>query len=182
MPGSAEKLQNRRLDLSSCAGLLLALGGVIVGLLLEGGRIGDITQLTAAMIVFGGTLGAVMVTTPTTALRGAVKELPSVFWYPVISSERLLQDILSLAAKARRTGIISLENDAEEIPDVFFRKALRLAVDGTDLKVVRRIMDLEIEAAEGKGEAEAKVFESAGGYSPTVGIIGAVLGLIQVMK
>src|SRR5205085_11114674 len=81
-----------------------------------------------------------------------------------------------------RTGIISLENDAEEIPDPFFRKALRLAVDGTDLKVVRRIMDLEIEGAELKGEAETKVFEAAGGYSPTIGIIGAVLGLMQVIK
>jgi chemotaxis protein MotA len=182
MSDSAEQLQNRKLDYSSFGGLCLALGGIIGGLLLEGGRISDITQLTAAMIVFGGTLGAVMLTTPTSVLRGAAKKLPSVFWYPVISSERLLQDILKLAAKARRTGIISLENDAEGIPDAFFRKALRLAIDGTDLKVVRRIMELEIEAAEIKGEAEAKVFEAAGGYSPTVGIIGAVLGLIQVMK
>lgn len=182
MSDSTEKSQHRKLDYSSFGGLCLALGGIIGGLLLEGGRISDITQLTAAMIVFGGTLGAVMLTTPTSVLRAAAKELPSVFWYPVIPSERLLQDILKLAAKARRTGVISLESDAEEIPDAFFRKALRLAIDGTDLKVVRRIMELEIEAAEVKGEAEAKVFESAGGYSPTVGIIGAVLGLIQVMK
>ncbi len=153
MPDSAEKLERRELDYASFAGLCLALGGIVGGLLLEGGRISDITQITAAMIVIGGTLGAVMVTTPTSALRGAAKKLPSVFWYPVISSERLLQDILKLAAKARRTGIISLEDDAEEMPDAFFRKALRLAIDGTDLKVVRRIMELEIEA---RGAQRAK--------------------------
>ena len=182
MPDSMGKLQQRRVDPASLAGLVLALGGIIGGLLLEGGRLSDISQLTAAMIVLGGTFGAVMVTTPMSVLAAAMKTLPSVFWYPVVSGDRLLQDILRLAAKARRTGIISLENDAEEIADPFFRKTLQLAVDGTDLKVVRRIMHLEIETAEIKGEAEAKVFEAAGGYSPTVGIIGAVLGLIQVMK
>jgi chemotaxis protein MotA len=182
MSDSAEKLPQRKLDVASLGGLALALAGVVGGLLLEGGRVSDITQLTAAMIVLGGTLGAVMVTTPMSALSGAVKKLPSVFWYPVLSSEALLQDILRLAAKARRTGIISLERDAEEIPNSFFRKALRLAIDGTDLKVVRRIMELELESAEMKGDSEARVFEAAGGYAPTVGIIGAVLGLIQVMK
>lgn len=181
MPESAKK-QQRKIDRASLAGLVVALGGIIGGLLLEGGRLSDISQLTAAMIVLGGTLGAVMLTTPMSVLVAAFKKLPSVFWYPTVAGDELLQDILRLAAKARRTGVISLEHDAEELPDQFFRKALRLAVDGTDLKIVRRIMDLEIEAAEIKGEAEAKVFEAAGGYAPTVGIIGAVLGLIQVMK
>src|SRR3954453_14676292 len=182
MPDSAKKLERRASDRPSLAGLVVALVGIIGGLLLEGGRLSDISQLTAAMIVLGGTFGAVMVTTPMPVLAAAVKKLPSVFWYPVVSGDQLLQHILRLAAKARRTGIISLEDDAEEVPDPFFRKALRLAIDGADLKVVRRIMDLEMEAAEINGEGEAKVFEAAGGYSPTVGIIGAVLGLIQVMK
>src|SRR5689334_8171443 len=176
MSESADKLQQRKLDTASFGGLALALAGIIGGLLLEGGRLGDITQLTAAMIVLGGTFGAVMVTTPMPVLTAALKSLPSVFWLPATSSNELLQDILRLAAKARRTGIIALESDLEEISNLFFRKALRLAIDGADLKVVRRIMELEIEAAEMKGEAEARVFEVAGGYAPTVGIIGAVLG------
>jgi chemotaxis protein MotA len=182
MASSEKKSQKRIIDRASFAGLAIALGGIIGGLLLEGGRLSDITQLTAAMIVLGGTAGAVMVTTPMPVLAAACKRLPSVFWYPATSSDQVLQVILRLAAKARRTGIISLEEDAEGTPDPFFRKALRLAIDGTDLKIIRRIMELEIEAAEIKAEAEAKVFGSAAGYSPTVGIIGAVLGLIQVMK
>ncbi|MFL6451190.1 MAG: flagellar motor protein [Bryobacteraceae bacterium] len=181
MADSAKKIK-RKLDLASLGGLAVAFGGIIGGLLLEGGRLSDISQITAAMIVLGGTFGAVMVTTPMSVLVSAFRKLPSVFWYPVMSGDELLQDILRLASKARRTGMISLDGDAEELADPFFRKTLQLAVDGTDLKVVRRIMDLEIEATEAKGEAEAKVFDAAGGYSPTVGIIGAVLGLIQVMK
>lgn len=182
MPAPAEQSEKRRIDRSTVAGLAVALTGIIGGLLLEGGRLGDITQLTAAMIVLGGTFGAVMVTTPMPVLTAALKALPSVFWLPPASSKQLFQDILRLAAKARRTGIIALESDLEEISNPFFSKALRLAIDGADLKVVRRIMELEIDSAEAKGEAEAKVFEAAGGYAPTVGIIGAVLGLIQVMK
>src|SRR3954449_8980348 len=171
-----------KLDLATVFGLLVALGGIVGGLLLEGGKLSDISQLTAAMIVLGGTIGAVMVTTPLSTLKAAVHKLPSVLWQPNLSVDQTMADILSFAARARRSGVVSLESDAEEISDPFFRKALLLAVDGTDLKVVRRVMELELEAAEQRGEATAKVFESAGGYAPTIGIIGAVLGLIQVMK
>ena len=171
-----------KIDLATLFGLLVALGGIVGGLLLEGGKLSDISQLTAAMIVLGGTIGAVMVTTPLSTLKAAVHKLPSVLWQPNLSVDQTMADILSFAARARRSGVVSLESDAEEISDPFFRKALLLAVDGTDLKVVRRVMELELEAAEQRGEATAKVFESAGGYAPTIGIIGAVLGLIQVMK
>src|SRR3954462_5514120 len=126
MPDSAKKLKKRAIDRASLAGLVVALVGIIGGLLLEGGRLGDITQLTAAMIVLGGTFGAVMVTTPMPVLTAALKSLPSVFWIPTTSSNLLLQDILRLAAKARRTGIIALESDLGEISNLFFRKALRL--------------------------------------------------------
>jgi chemotaxis protein MotA len=180
-----KKLTNIRLgnlDYTTLAGLVLATLGIVGGLLLEGGKVSDISQLTAALIVLGGTLGAVMVTTPMPVLAAAVKKLPSIFWRPVLSADSLIQQILTLAAKARRQGLVSLDNELDEIENRFFRKALMLAIDGTDLKEVRRIMDMEIIAAERQGEAEAKVFESAGGYAPTIGIIGAVLGLIQVMK
>src|SRR3982750_344815 len=123
MASFGKKPQNGIIDRASFAGLTVALVGIIGGLLLEGGRLSDISQLTAAMIVLGGTFGAVMVTTPMPVLAAAVKKLPSVFWYPVVSGDQLLQHILRLAAKARRTGIISLEDDAEEVPDPFFRKA-----------------------------------------------------------
>jgi chemotaxis protein MotA len=171
-----------RLDLASLAGLLLALGGILGGLLLEGGRASDVGQYTAALIVLGGTLGAVMLTTPARQLWAALKRVKDVFWDTTPALSDVMQQLLDFARQARRSGILSLENDSDALADQFLRKALSLAVDGTDLRDLRRIMELEIELAERRGEAEAKVFETAGGYSPTIGIIGAVLGLIQVMK
>ncbi len=169
-------------DLSSLAGVCIALLGILGGLLLEGGRLSDVAQLTAALIVLGGTVGAVMVTTPFALLVAAVKKLPQVFWNSTPSSESATEQLLAFATRARKGGMVSLESDVAFISDPFLRKALTLAVDGTDLQDIRRIMELELEMAERHGEAEARVFEAAGGYAPTIGIIGAVLGLIQVMK
>ena len=170
------------LDLATLTGLLVALCGIVGGLLLEGGRLSDISQLNAALIVLGGTIGAVMVTTPSHILLAAVKKVPSIFWQPAYTPDGAISEILALAAKARRKGIVSLDGEIAQLSDPFMRKAVALMVDGTDLKVMRSIMELELESAELRGEAEAKVYESAGGYAPTVGIIGAVMGLIQVMK
>jgi chemotaxis protein MotA len=176
------KYGSRRPDLSTIAGLVVAGLGILGGLLLEGGRFSDIGQITAALIVLGGTLGAVMVTTPTRLLLAGVKKLPDVFWDSTPPGDFAVQQILAFARRARKNGLISLETDVASISDPFLRKGLSLAVDGADLQDVRRIMELELEMAERRGEAEARVFESAGGYAPTIGIIGAVLGLIQVMK
>jgi len=171
-----------RPDLATLAGLVIALGGIIGGLILEGGRLAQILQGTAAMIVFGGTLGAVMVTTPISALKGAVKRLLAVFVEKSQSPENAIETIIGYATKARKNGIVSLESEADAIADPFLRKALNLAVDGTDLQELRKMMELDSAMEEQRGEAAAKVFEAAGGYAPTIGIIGAVLGLIQVMQ
>jgi chemotaxis protein MotA len=180
----ADKNKNTgtRPDLATLAGLVVALGGIIGGLLLEGGHIAQILQGTAAMIVFGGTLGAVMVTTPFNILKGAAKRMLAVFFERAQSPEDAIEEIIGYATKARKNGIVSLETEADTAADPFLRKALSLAVDGTDLQELRKMMELEINMQEQRGEAEAKVFEAAGGYAPTIGIIGAVLGLIQVMQ
>lgn len=170
------------LDFSSIAGVAIALGGILGGLILEGGSINDVAQVTGAIIVLGGTLGAVMVTTPAAVLIGALKQLKLVFFQPRHEPRKIIEEVLVYAARARRNGIVSLEPDIEKIEDPFLRKALSLGVDGTDLQELQEMMNLEIDAEERRGRAEAKVYESAGGYSPTIGIIGAVLGLIQVMK
>lgn len=180
--GKTPKGPGTKPDLASIAGLVLALSGILGGLVLEGGRIADLAQVTAAMIVLGGTLGAVMVTTPFSILLSALKRLGGVFFERQLSSAQILEEIISYASKARKNSIVSLEADLDKIPDPFMRKALSLAVDGTDLNALRTIMDLDIALDEKAGEAEAKVYESAGGYAPTIGIIGAILGLIQVMK
>src|SRR4051812_18023096 len=169
-------------DLASLGGVALAVGGIVAGLILEGGKIQDISQFTAGLIVMGGTVGAVMLTSPMGTVIGAAKKIGSVFFEKKPSFEATLDEIVEYAAQARRQGIVSLEQQAGTIADPFLRKALNLAVDGVEMSQIRAIMELEIELQEQDGDAEAKVFEAAGGYAPTVGIIGAVLGLIQVMK
>jgi chemotaxis protein MotA len=123
-----------------------------------------------------------MVSTPFNLLRGAMKSLASVFFEKLESPEAMIDQIVNYSGQARKSGIVSLEMVADQEPDPFLRKALTLAVDGTDLQELRKMMELEIVVEEHHAEAEAKIFEGAGGYSPTIGIIGAVLGLIQVMK
>jgi chemotaxis protein MotA len=180
--GKAAKSGGMKPDLATIGGLAVAFGGILGGMMLEGGKLGEILQFTAGMIVVGGTFGAVMITTPLSLLFAAVKKLPLVFLERSGSTSDVVEEILSYATRARKNGIVSLESDIDKIGDPFLKKALSLAVDGTDLQDLRRMMDLELHLEEQSGEAEAKVFEAAGGYSPTLGIIGAVLGLIQVMK
>jgi chemotaxis protein MotA len=160
----------------------LALAGIVGGLLLEKGSIQDIAQATAFMIVMGGTFGAVLVTTPLPIVLKACRGLSRVFFEPIDSPSVAIETLIQLATKARKNGIVSLESEAAAVPDPFLRKALNLAVDGTDLQELRKMMETDINLAEYTAEAEAKVWESAGGYAPTIGIIGAVMGLIQVMK
>ena len=172
----------RRPDWATLGGLVVAVAGILGGLILEQGRVQDVAQITAALIVLGGTLGAVMVTTPLGKLREAARKFPSVFLESSQSVEMLIDQIIVYATKARKNGIVSLEDETDEVQDPFLRKAMSLAVDGTDLQELRRMMELDIAVEEQREEAVAKVYEAAGGYAPTIGIIGAVLGLIQVMK
>lgn len=169
-------------DLASWIGLLLAIGAILGGLILEGGKLSDIAQYTAAIIVVGGTVGATMLNSPLGTFLSAIKRCVHVFLERVESPETVIEAIIEYATKARKQGIVSLEQEAAQIEDPFLRKALTLAVDGTDLQELRKMMELEIEMIEHRATAESKVFEQAGGYAPTVGIIGAVMGLIQVMK
>jgi chemotaxis protein MotA len=171
-----------RPDFSTLAGIAVALTGIIGGLLLEKGNIQDVAQGTAAMIVLGGTLGAVLVTTPLPVFLRAVKGLRWAFMEQASSTAATIESLIQYATKARKNGIVSLESEAAAIPDPYLRRAVNLAVDGTDLQELRKMMELDISLSEHTGEAEAKVWEAAGGYAPTIGIIGAVMGLIQVMK
>ncbi len=171
-----------RPDLATLAGILIAMGGVFGGLVLEKGNIADIAQLTAAMIVLGGTCGAVLVTTPLGVALRALGALREVFFQHAGNGPEILAKIIQFATEARKNGIVSLEQQAAAITDPFLRKAMSLAIDGAELHDLRRMMEVDIEVMEHNAEAEAKVWEAAGGYAPTVGIIGAVLGLIQVMK
>jgi chemotaxis protein MotA len=169
-------------DLASLAGIVLALVGILGGLILEKGNIQDVIQVTAAVIVLGGTFGAVLVTTPLPVFLQAVAGLRDVFLEKSSSASETIETLIRFATQARKQGIVSLESEAGSVTDPFLRKALNLAVDGTDLNEIRNMLELDIELSEQVEEQKAKVWEAAGGYSPTIGIIGAVMGLIQVMK
>jgi chemotaxis protein MotA len=170
------------MDKATIGGLMLGLGGVLAGLLLEGGNLSQILQPTAAMIVLGGTLGAVLIQYPLPVAISGVKRLAHVFVEPGQDAQSMIKLLVTYANKARREGIISLDKEIETIQEPFLRRALMLAVDGTESHELRKIMELELDNKEEQDEKIPQLFESAGGFSPTIGIIGAVLGLIQVMQ
>jgi len=169
-------------DKSTFGGLFLAFAGIVAGLILEGGRIGQILQPTAAMIVFGGTIGAVMVQFPLSVVLQAAKGMTRVFFEKKTDTEGLVKTLVGYANKARRNGIVSLDAELSKIRDPFLKKSLTLAVDGTEPEELRKMMDLELDNQAEQEEKIPQVLESAGGFAPTIGIIGAILGLIQVMQ
>lgn len=170
------------MDKSSFAGVFIALGGILMGLMLEGGKILQILQPTAALIVFGGTLGAVMLQFPLRVVIAAFRKMGTLFFDRSKDPQTLIYEIVSYAHKARKAGIVSLDSELEKIADPFLRKSLMLAVDGTEPQEIRKLMELELDNQAEHEEHIPRVFESAGGFAPTIGIIGAVLGLIQVMQ
>jgi len=171
-----------RLDLGTILGLVVGVGGILLGQALEGGHIGSIIQPTAAFIVFGGTIGAALVSFPLSVSIGAIKGFTQVFSHKGADPAKLIAEIVGYATKARRQGLISLDSDASKAADPFLKKALQLAVDGTDPKVLRETMEIQLATSEHHGEMNAKFFEACGGYAPTIGVVGAVLGLIHVME
>jgi chemotaxis protein MotA len=170
------------LDLASIVGLVLGFGAILLGQTLEGGSISSILQPTAAIIVFGGTIGATMLGFPISAAKGAAAGFVKVFLGGASKDPEYIGEITRYAAKARKNGIISLESDIKATKDPFLQKALRFVVDGVEPKVLQGILETEIGKLDEAGEIPSKFFESAGGFAPTIGIIGAVLGLIQVMQ
>jgi chemotaxis protein MotA len=169
-------------DKATLGGLMLAVGGILLGLMLEGGNLGQVIQPTAAMIVFGGTLGAVLIQYPLPVAMSACKRLAQVFVEPAENAQSTIELLVKYANQARRDGIISLDQQLADIHEPFLRRALMLAVDGTEPQELRKIMELELDNQAEQEEKIPQLFESAGGFSPTIGIIGAVLGLIQVMQ
>ena len=170
------------MDKASIAGVFLAIAGIVAGLMIEGGNLGQILQPTAALIVFGGTMGAVLLQFPLTTVIAAFRSLRHVFTIPTKQNDQLIRLLVGFANKARRNGVVSLDADLQSIQDPFLKRSLMLAVDGTEPNDLRKIMRVSLDSITEGEERLPAVFESAGGFSPTIGILGAVLGLIQVMQ
>lgn len=169
-------------DRSTFGGILVALLGIGCGLMLEGGRLSQVIQPTAALIVIGGTLGAVMVQFPLPVVVQAFVQLRNVFLNPESESDAIAQSLLRYAYKARKEGLLSLDAELAKIQDPFLKESLMLAIDGVNASDLRKMMELQLDYRGEKDDRIPKVFESAAGFAPTIGIIGAVLGLIQVMQ
>ena len=159
----------------------MGLGAIIGGAALEGLHLNALVQSTAALIVLGGTFGAAFIAFPmSTAIQG-FKDIKLLF-AGHSGNEDLITEICGYAAKARKNGIISLEQDAQNHKDRFMKKAISLSVDGVEPKDIKELMEIELGAFEEHAKMSVEFFEAAGGFAPTIGIIGAVLGLIHVMS
>ena len=170
------------MEWGSLIGLLLAFGGIIAGLLIEGGHLESLLQTTAFLIVFAGTVGAVLLQCGLENFIFAIKMTSNVFLPQYDDKEACIRLLTALSLKKKREGILSLEHMVDDIDDDFCRQGMRLIVDNTDPDKVKSILEYEINSQESRYKSAGKVWDAAGGYAPTIGILGAVLGLIHVME
>jgi Flagellar motor component len=169
------------MDVLSLVGLILALVAIIGGNFLEGGHVGALANGPAALIVVGGTLAAALLQTPVAVLKRAVTMLRWMVLPPKVDLVGGINHVVGWSMTARKEGLLGLETVADAERDPYARKGLQLLVDGTEPEAIRSILEVDLFNQESRDLAAAKVFEAMGGYSPTIGIIGAVMGLIHVM-
>lgn len=169
------------MDILSLVGLVMAFVAIIGGNYLEGGHIGALANGPAAVIVFGGTLGAVLLQTPLMHFKRGLQLLAWTFFPPNIDVQQGINDVVAWSMVARKDGLLGLESLAETETDAYTRKGLQLLVDGAEPENIRSALEVELYTQEDRDLQAAKIYENMGGYSPTIGIIGAVLGLIHVM-
>ncbi len=170
------------MDIMSILGLLVGIGAIVAGNVLEGGHVSSLFQATAFLIVMGGTMGAVMVQYSLPVFVRSMRMSIWVFKPPSINMEEQIDKIVNWSNISRKEGLLGLENFLQTEQSLFVRKGLQLVVDGNEPETVRTILEVDLDANEKASKLSAKVYESMGGYSPTIGIIGAVMGLIHVMN
>lgn len=170
------------MDKLSLMGVVLGFAALIGGNFLEGGSWESLINGPAAIIVIGGTVGAAMLQTPIASLKHALKVLNWVLHPPHFHYDQGIKKIVTWADAARREGLLGLEDIAEAEKNVFAQKGLMLLIDGADSEEIRRVMENDLVQKEQWDLQAVQFYESMGGYAPTVGIIGAVMGLIHVMK
>jgi chemotaxis protein MotA len=169
------------MDPSLVIGVVLALVAIVGSVTLEGGNIAAIALPAPMLLVFGGTIGAAIAGGILRDAKSLPKEMIRAFKSKTPSPDLAVQTLVRLSGKARREGLLALESEAAEIDDAFLRKGLQLAIDGTDAEEVAIILSTEVETKRSTDKAAAKLFSDMGGYAPTIGIIGTVLGLVKVL-
>ena len=170
------------MDLTSLIGPIAGIALVVGSFLMEGGDIASLIQVTAALIVFGGTFGAVVFSFSQEQLISAIKATKRVFFNQHIDQKEIIAELVRYATKARKEGVIVLEKEAKNASDPLIKLGLEAVSDGADPSLVRDLMETQLAQMETSSTSDMKVWEAAGAYSPTFGIIGAVMGLINVMK
>jgi chemotaxis protein MotA len=170
------------MDRISVLGLIIGLAAIVGGQVLEGGHVSSLVQPTAFLIVIGGTLGAVLLQTPKPVVLRGVRMFKWVWYPPVTNQPQLITLITAWGQVARREGLLALEGQIGTQKDAFLKKGLQLLVDGAEPVRLREALDVDIVTYEDSQRQAARIWESAGGYSPTIGILGAVMGLIHVME
>lgn len=169
------------MDIMTIGGIIAAFGAILVGQHLEGGHLGSLVNGPAILIVFGGTLGAVMVQTPLKVFYRAMQMLTWMIRPPVNPVESTIEKVVAWSNASRKEGLLGLEPLVDEEEDLFAKKGLQLLVDGSEPEAIRSTLEVELNSKEHLDLSAAKVYDGLGGYCPTVGIIGAVMGLIHVM-
>ena len=171
-----------RIDVTAAAAVPISVGLILLGQALEGGSVGSLIQLAAALIVLGGTSGAVLLSFSMPQVLQALRSVRIIFADPLEPAPDVIARIISYAAKARKTGVMTIDEDVSDEPDAFLRRGLSMAVDGNSQSQIRTALEFDIDAMSERDAVPSRIYEAAGGYAPTVGIIGAVLGLIHVME
>ena len=170
------------MDKISVLGLLIGILAIIGGQVLEGGHVASLSQPTALLIVLGGTMGAVMLQSPYATFMRGMRMIRWVWYPPAVDYAQIIKQITSWSQLSRREGLLALEGAMGQLKDAFARKGLQLLVDGAEPERLREVLEVEINTYEQELRMSARIWEAAGGYSPTIGILGAVLGLIHVME
>ncbi len=169
------------MEITVIGGILFALVCLVSAFLMDGGHFTALIKPTAAMIVFGGTIGATVVSYSLSEIKTVPGLLRIILLQKLPNEVDLIEQIVGLADKVRREGLLYLENQLPQIDDAFMRKGIQLVVDGTDPELVRQILETEIYSIQERHHTGASIFESAGGYAPTMGIVGTVMGLVHVL-
>lgn len=169
------------MDIATLVGVLGAVISLILGFTLDGGSLSALVQPSSALLVFGGTLGATLVTVSLKQFLGIFKYLKIAFMGKSENPLAVIEQLVQLATVARREGILALEEKVDEFPDPFLKTGVQLIVDGVDPELVKSMLETELSYIESRHSKSAKIFESAGGFAPTMGIIGTVMGLVHVL-